>query len=217
MVINMKKIIPFLLCILLSNIWAQKPYDLVDITKINPDIHLDLRYATDNNFLGKTVYPQARCFLRYAAAVRLDSIQNELEQIGLGLKIFDGFRPLEIQRQMWEVMPDARYVANPYKGGSRHNRGVAVDLSLVDSRGNELEMPTDFDDFSEKAHHAQQNLPAIQKRNRWILLHIMEKYGFKPITSEWWHYDLKNWRQFKIIDVPLEELYKVDQYYPLDQ
>ena len=213
----MRKWIPLLLAFITSILWAQRPSDLVDIQKINADIQLDIRYATKNNFLGKAVYPQCRCFVRYAVAVRLDSIQKELEQIGLGLKIFDGFRPIVIQKKMWEVMPDSRYVANPYDGGSRHNRGAAVDISLVDSGGKELDMPTDFDDFSQTAHHSYQNLSTTKKRNRWILRTIMEKYGFSPISSEWWHYDLKNWQEFDIIDVPLEELYKVDIIYPLNQ
>lgn len=196
--------------------FAQKPSDLVDVKKINSDFVLDLRYATNNNFLGEKVYPQARCFLRYEAAVQLNSVQKELESIGLGLKIFDGYRPLEVQRKMWEVMPDSRYVANPYKNGSRHNRGAAVDVSLVDSAGTELNMPTDFDDFSEKARQDYMNLPAEQRRNRWILRTVMEKHGFKPISSEWWHYDLEGWQKYGIVDVPLDSLYHTDFFYPMD-
>ena len=195
---------------------AQDPSDLVDLEKINPGFVFDMRYATDNNFIGEQVYPQSRCFLRYEAAVRLDSVQKELETIALGLKIFDGYRPLEVQRQMWEVMPDSRYVANPYEGGSRHNRGAAVDVSLVDSTGKELKMPTGFDDFSERAHQDYMELPSNVRRNRWILRTVMEKYGFTAITSEWWHYDLKGWQKYDIIDVPLDSLYNTDFIYPVE-
>ncbi len=211
----MKRFLAAIMLFLWGFAWGQSPYDLVDIHKINPNIRLDIRYATENNFIGRAVYPDDRCFVRYAAAVRLDSIQKELEEIGLGLKIFDGFRPLEVQCLMWEVMPDPRYVANPYKNGSRHNRGAAVDVSLVDSSGKELKMPTGFDDFTVRAHQAYQKLPSAVKRNRWILRTIMEKYGFKPITSEWWHYDLKNWQRFDIIDVPLEKLLETEIIYKI--
>lgn len=211
----MKRFLAAIMLFLWGFAWAQSPYDLVDIHKINPSIRLDIRYSTENNFIGRAVYPDDRCFVRYAAAVRLDSIQKELEEIGLGLKIFDGFRPLEVQRLMWEVIPDPRYVANPFENGSRHNRGAAVDVSLVDSSGKELKMPTGFDDFTVRAHHAYQDLPSEVKRNRWILRTIMEKYGFKPITSEWWHYDLKNWRRFDIVDVPLEKLLETETVYKI--
>lgn len=196
---------------------AQKGTDLVDIQRINPGIQLDIRYATEQNFLGRAVYPEARCFVRYAAALRLDSIQRELESLGLGLKLFDGFRPLAVQREMWNVLPDSRYVANPYKGGSRHNRGAAVDVSLVDSTGKELNMPTGFDDFSERARQDYQGATQEQRINRWILRTIMEKHGFKPIASEWWHYDLMNWEDFDIVDVPLDTLLQTETIYPLDQ
>lgn len=184
---------------------AQAPHDFVEIININPDIILDIRYAASDNFLNKPVYDEARCFVRYAAAVKLDSIQQELESIGLGLKIFDGYRPLSVQKQMWKILPDNRYVANP-ANGSRHNRGAAVDVSLVDSAGNDLAMPTDFDDFSPKAHHDYQDLPAKVRRNRWILKTVMMKYGFSPIRTEWWHYDLQGWRRFPITDKTFEEI-----------
>jgi D-alanyl-D-alanine dipeptidase len=137
--------------------------------------------------------------------MRLDSIQRELETRGLGLKIFDGYRPFSVTRKMWEILPDDRYVANP-KNGSRHNRGAAVDVTLVDSTGNELEMPTVFDDFSEKAGHDFMDLPQHILTNRSLLKEIMTKYGFMPIKTEWWHYDLKNYEQYPILDKTFEEI-----------
>jgi len=193
----------FLLCA--SRGFSQSDSSFVNILNINPSIQLDIRYATQNNFLGEKVYQKAQCIVRYAVAVKLDSVQQELETIGLGLKIFDGYRPLSVQRRMWEVMPDSRYVANP-KNGSRHNRGAAVDLTLVDRNGNDLAMPTDFDDFSEKAHHGFMDLPHQVLINRWILRTIMEKYGFERLESEWWHYDLKGWQKFAIRDVSFQAL-----------
>ena len=177
----------------------------IEVTKLNPNIILDIRYATKNNFLKEIVYPQARCFLRCKAAIKLDSIQKELETIGLGLKIFDGYRPLSVQKKMWAVFPDDRYVANP-KNGSRHNRGAAVDLTLVDSLGNYIKMPTNYDSFSEKAHHTFISKDKTVMRNRWILKTIMEKYGFKSLKTEWWHYDLIGWQEFEIMDVSFDDI-----------
>jgi D-alanyl-D-alanine dipeptidase len=178
---------------------------LIDIQQVNPNILLDIRYATKNNFLHEAVYPVARCFVLQAVAMRLDSIQRELETRGLGLKIFDGYRPYSVTKKMWEIMPDERYVANP-KNGSRHNRGAAVDLTLVDSTGKELEMPTGFDDFSEKAGQNYMDLPDTVIKNRNTLKNIMIKYGFVPISSEWWHYDLKGYEQYPILDKSFEEI-----------
>jgi len=186
---------------------AQNPGDFVEAQKINPHIRLDLRYATKNNFLHQAVYPQARCFLRYEAAHALSDVQKELENIGLGLKIFDGYRPLSVQKKMWKIMPDARYVANPAKG-SRHNRGMAVDITLVDSTGKELPMPTGFDCFTSRAHHDYMELPADVRRNRWILKTVMEKHGFRSIRTEWWHYDFKGWKKYPVENVSFEELLK---------
>jgi zinc D-Ala-D-Ala dipeptidase len=199
-----RKMCFFIIIVLAASTTAQEQ-TFVEVITINPNIQLDIRYATENNFLNRQVYPQARCFVRYPVALRLDSIQQELESIGLGLKIFDGYRPLSVQKQMWEILPDDQYVANP-QNGSRHNRGAAVDVSLVDSGGAELPMPTEFDDFTEKAAHAYQNLPEEIRRNRWILKTIMEKYGFTAIKSEWWHYDLKGWEKFPISDLTFEEI-----------
>ncbi len=124
---------------------------LVDIKSVNLNIRHDIRYATNNNFLKKKIYSVPRCLLRSDVAQRLSRVQQDLEQMGLGLKVYDCYRPLSVTRQMWEILPDTRYVANPAKG-SRHNRGAAVDLTLVDLHtGAELEMPTAFDDFTDKA------------------------------------------------------------------
>ena len=178
---------------------------LVDMEQVNPNILLDIRYATPNNFLNEAVYPAARCFVLEPVAIRLDSVQRELEARGLGLKIFDGYRPHSVTRKMWQILPDERYVANPEKG-SRHNRGAAVDLTLVDSSGVELEMPTEFDDFSENASHSYEQLPDHIKANRNLLKEIMIKYGFMPLETEWWHYDLIGYDRYPILDKSFEEI-----------
>jgi D-alanyl-D-alanine dipeptidase len=200
-----KKII-FILIVFILSCKENKPRsEFVELKSVNKNIVLDIRYATDNNFLKRSVYPTARCFVLKKVAVKLDSIQNELELKGLGLKIFDGYRPLSVQEMMWEILPDSRYVADP-KNGSRHNRGAAVDVSLVDSNGVELQMPTDFDDFTEKAAHDYNDLPEEVIKNRDLLKSIMEKYGFIHLKSEWWHYDLKNYAEYPIVDYSFEEI-----------
>src|SRR3990167_4865629 len=124
---------------------------LVRVQDIDPNIVLDLRYATENNFTGKKVYPVAVCVLRKEAAQKLAAANAELMKDGYRIKVWDAYRPPYVQRIFWNLVPDERYVANPDKGGSRHNRGGAVDLTLIDENGNELEMPTGYDDFSAKA------------------------------------------------------------------
>ena len=186
---------------------SQLPYQsqLIDIDSVNSNIILDIRYATDNNFLHRKLYPVARCVLRGAAAKRLSQVQNYLETKGLGLKVFDCYRPLSVQRQMWQVLPDPRYVANP-ESGSRHNRGAAVDLTLVDRNGKELEMPTDFDDFSKKAHRNYTGASVEAIRNRQLLEEAMTQYGFIPLATEWWHFDDPDWRKFSILDLSFGEI-----------
>ncbi len=179
--------------------------DMIDIQEISPRIIVDLRYATENNFTKERLYEFNQCFLRRSTAVKLDTAQRELEGMGLGLKVWDCYRPLSAQRALWKIMPDERYVADPRKG-SRHNRGSAVDVTLVDSSGKELRMPTPFDDFTARAHHDYKNLPESTVRNRALLKEALEKAGFTPLPEEWWHYDDENWAQFEMMDVPFRDL-----------
>jgi zinc D-Ala-D-Ala dipeptidase len=175
---------------------------LVDIQTIAPDIGLDMRYATANNFLKEAVYPEARCLLRSATATKLAAVQADLARYDLGLKVFDCYRPLSVQRRMWAILPDSDYVANP-KTGSRHNRGAAADVSLVDRSGNPVEMPSEFDDFSKRAHSDNAAATPTAKENRHRLRSAMVKQGFKGIASEWWHFDDNNWGRYGLLDVNL--------------
>lgn len=179
--------------------------DLVEINKINPNIKLDIRYATPNNFTHQILYKSARCFLCREAALALNNVQQELEELGLGLLIWDGYRPLSTQKKMWAVVPDDRYVANPAKG-SRHNRGCAVDCTIIKKDGTLLEMPSEFDDFSEKAHRSYMNLSQEAITNRTLLENIMAKHGFAGLPTEWWHFDFKEWQQHPILNVDFEDL-----------
>ncbi len=177
--------------------------NLVEVRSINPNIQLDIRYATDSNFTHQRLYPVAKCYLRKEAAESLSAVQKELEKMGLGLKVFDGYRPLSIQKKMWKIFPDDRYVANPATG-SRHNRGAAVDVTLVDSLGHELEMPTGFDDFTDRAHRDYNNLPKNEIQDRKFLQEVMERHGFVGLSTEWWHFDLKDWKKYPIVDIPIK-------------
>jgi D-alanyl-D-alanine dipeptidase len=183
------------------------PYDarLIDIRTVNSKIALDIRYATENNFLKRKLYSSARCVLRGAAARRLSQVQQDLEKKGLGLKVYDCYRPLSVQKLMWQVKPDSRFVANPAKG-SRHNRGAAVDLTLVDRNGKELEMPTGFDDFTVKAYRNYRGASAQAKKNSKLLEDAMKKYGFIPLPTEWWHFDAPGWDKYAILDAKFGEI-----------
>jgi D-alanyl-D-alanine dipeptidase len=176
--------------------------EIVDLLSVDSTFVLDIRYATADNFTKVVLYPAAKGKLRREAAESLAAVQRELRPLGLRLKIYDGYRPLSIQWKLWEVVPNEDFVANPKKG-SRHNRGAAVDLTIIDSAGNELEMPTGYDDFTANASHEFMDLSAASLKNRALLKDVMMKHGFLPIKSEWWHYDFNGWDKYEILDEPL--------------
>ncbi len=161
-----------------------------DVRHLDSNILLDIRYATRFNFVKEVMYECGRCFLRKEVALAVEEIQHSLQEEGLGLKMFDCYRPRPIQRKLWEKVPDPRYVANPEKG-SMHNRGSAVDLTIVDLHGNELDMGTAFDYFGPKAYHASTDHPQEVLDNRKKLKNIMEAHGFRPTSTEWWHYSYR--------------------------
>jgi zinc D-Ala-D-Ala dipeptidase len=189
----------------ISVLYAQS--DLVNVWKLDTTIVLDIRYATTNNFTGKQVYDEAKFFLRNEPAMKILGVQKELKSLGLGLKIFDGYRPLSVQKKFWEILPDERYVADPKKG-SRHNRGAAVDLTLIDKNGNEIPMPTPYDDFTEKASRNYLELSSQIIINIKFLEDLLSKYGFTGLPTEWWHFDYNGWEKYDILDVDFKELEK---------
>jgi D-alanyl-D-alanine dipeptidase len=200
---------PALLAIILAAACAapsQPPREadpLVDVSEEVPNVVQDIRYATTDNFTGKVLYPVKRCLLRRSTARRLRLVQQDLEQLGMGLKVWDCYRPLAIQHELWRIVPDPRYVANPEKG-SRHNRGAAVDVTLVDAKGAELEMPTDYDDFSKSAHRNATDASARAIRNRGTLEKAMTAHGFVGLRTEWWHFDAPDWIRHALLDQPLD-------------
>ena len=163
----------------------------VNIKTLSPEILLDMKYATADNFLGQVVYDCAECYLRKATAQALAAAQKDFVAQGYSLKLFDCYRPLSVQKKMWKILPGTHYVANPAKG-SKHNRGAAVDLTLVEiATGKEVDMGTPFDTFSPKAHHSYTDLPKKVLAHRQLLREVLGKHNFKPIFSEWWHYEYR--------------------------
>jgi D-alanyl-D-alanine dipeptidase len=173
---------------------------MIDLALHIPNIRFELHYAGNENFTGKRMYPAntKTTFLRVEPAKALAALSKELEQHGLGLLIWDAYRPYSVTLRFWELIPSK---------GSGHNRGIAVDLSLYNlSDGKALLMPTGFDDFSEKAHHGYAQLNHEQIRNRELLLSLMLKYGFKKFETEWWHYYWPDSDKYDVLDIPFNKL-----------
>jgi D-alanyl-D-alanine dipeptidase len=176
---------------------------LIELTTLDPTIKLDIRYATENNFVGKKVYPEARAFLQKPAAKGVAKVHKKLKKQGLGLVIYDGYRPWSITKLFWEVTPEDKrmFVADPAKG-SKHNRGCAVDLSIYDLKtGRPVEMPSDYDEFTERASPNYAGGTPEQRANRDLLRRLMEDEGFVVNDNEWWHFDYKDWEKYAIYDI----------------
>lgn len=183
---------------------------MVELKSLMPGIVYDLRYATINNFMKRRMYPAGTSitFLRLPAAKALQQVQEELNTKGLGLKIFDAYRPWSVTATFWELVHDERYVANPSKG-SGHNRGIAVDLTIINLKtGVELNMGTGFDNFTDTAHSAFNNLPGEVLQNRLLLKSTMEKYGLAVLETEWWHFYLPGSTKYEILDIDFKKLDK---------
>ncbi|WP_428225467.1 M15 family metallopeptidase [Flavobacterium sp.] len=161
----------------------------VNIQELSKEFVYDMKYATDQNFLKTKVYDCPSCLLRYKTALHLIEANKEFQKKGYRIKLFDCYRPLSVQKKMWDIVPDANYVANPTRG-SIHNRGGAVDITLVNADGEELNMGTDFDHFGPEASHLFLELPKKILKNRKYLKGIMQKHHFESYDSEWWHYNL---------------------------
>lgn len=184
--------------------------EMVELKTLIPGIVYDLRYATVNNFMHRLMYPAQtkNTFLRKPAAEALKKVQEELAPQGYGLKIYDAYRPYSVTVKFWELVKDERYVAHP-KNGSGHNRGAAVDLTIIHLKTTkELNMGTGFDNFSDTAHQNFTKLPEEVLQNRLLLKTTMEKYGFKPYADEWWHYSLPEATKFELLDIDFKKLAK---------
>ncbi len=173
---------------------------LVNISSSNFNVELDIKYATLNNFTGQKIYKSNDCFLIEDAANNLLKAIELASDINLKIKIYDGYRPPYAQQKMWDFNPDPNFLSNPQKG-SPHSRGIAIDLTLLNESGAELNMGTSFDEFSEKSHHNSRLVNKDAKKNRHILLSIMTIAGFDFYMNEWWHYQLFNPKKYPIINL----------------
>ena len=164
------------------------PSDFVRVLDYIPSARQELMYATADNFTGQVIYDFSDAYLRYGTVKKLAAVSADLAELGLSLKIWDGFRPVSAQFKLWEVCPNPAFVANPETGFSSHSRGSTVDVTLVDETGTELEMPTGFDDFSAKADRDYSDCTETAAAHAELLEILMEKHGFKGYSGEWWHY-----------------------------
>ena len=183
---------------------------MVDLNKIVPSLLFDLKYCTKNNFTGVKLYPNiTTTYLRRDAAAALQKVVIFLQQQGVGLKIFDAYRPYSVTKLMWNMIHDERYVANPLNG-SGHNKGIAVDLTLINrSTALQLDMGTGFDNFTDSAHHDfTKKLPSQIIANRELLKTTMEKFGFKSLATEWWHYSFISTEIFDVLDIGFKTFQK---------
>ncbi|WP_449435752.1 M15 family metallopeptidase [Pedobacter steynii] len=187
--------------------YAKNPQnELIEIKREIPNIKLDIKYATKNNFMNQVMYKEARAFARKPVVAQLKKIQLVLNKKGYGLKIFDAYRPYAITLAFYQKALNKNFVANPKKG-SKHNRGCAVDLTLIDLKtGKELQMPTPYDSFAEQASPSYSNLPPQVIKNRTLLITTMQAYGFRVIKNEWWHFDFIGWKNYALMDIPFESL-----------
>ena len=184
---------------------------LVELKSVVPNIRYDLKYATKENFTGTALYPRKTntTYLRRDPALALGHVAEELRLMGLGIQVWDAFRPYHVTVKFWELIKDERYVANPLKG-SGHNRGIAIDLTLYNiTTGELLDMPTGFDDFSEQAHHGFDAISKTKKQNRELLKTIMEKNGFIIFPTEWWHYYWPHGEQFDVLDFSFKRISRI--------
>lgn len=183
---------------------------MIELKAQIPNLVYELHYATTDNFMHRRMYPAGtrNTFLRQPAVAALQKVQAILNQQGLGLKIFDAYRPFAVTEKFWELIKDERYVANP-ASGSNHNRGTAVDLTIIHLQtGRELPMGTGFDNFTDTAHHSFTQLPEAVLKNRSYLKSLMEQNGFKALNTEWWHYTCQAPFPYDVLNIPFKQLVK---------
>lgn len=190
----------------LESVKTDPKKELIDLEKFIPGIVLDIRYATTNNFTGEKIYNLAKAYARKPVAEVVKRAQAELAKQGLGIKIFDAYRPYSATVKFYEVYKDTTYVASPYKG-SRHNRGCAIDMTIINLKtGEKLQMPTGYDSFKKEAWPSTPVSDPVIRKNRQLIIDTMQKQGFKVNGSEWWHFDFIGWKNYEVMDIDFEEL-----------
>ncbi len=189
-----------------ESVKANPDKELIDLENFVPDMIMDIRYATANNFTGKKIYNLAKAYARRPVAEALKKAQAEFKKSGVSVKMHDAYRPYSATVKFYEEYHDTTYVASPYKG-SRHNRGCALDMTIVDLKTKkELKMPTEYDSFSKDAWPTTPVKDPEIRKNRDLIIRVMENNGFKVNASEWWHFDFVGWNKFEVMNIDFEEL-----------
>jgi zinc D-Ala-D-Ala dipeptidase len=190
----------------LQTIKTNPDKELIDLEKFIPGLVLDIRYATKNNFTSEQIYNLPKAYARKPVAEALRKAQAEFNKLGYGIKVFDAYRPYAATVKFYEIYKDTTYVASPYRG-SRHNRGCAIDMTMVDLKtGKDVPMPTEYDSFKKEAWPSTPVKDPVIKKNRDLIIAVMHKHGFKVNSSEWWHFDFIGWQKFEVMDITFEEL-----------
>ena len=202
-----KRVFAILLAVItfyLFGFQEQKKSPLVNVADYDSVFSYDVRYATDNNFLKQTVYDCVQCLLIPEVADAVVDANNYFCDLGYKIQFYDCYRPLSVQKKMWAIYPNASYVGNPYGSGSIHNRGAAIDMTIVRLNGDSLDMGSDYDHFGKEAHIDYPHSDTV-KANRKILWDVMKKFGFSPIRTEWWHFnfDAKNYG-LEVLDIDFD-------------
>jgi len=187
-------------------LWGQDTGDLVNVVTMKRPPLEEIRYATTCNFTGERLYPFPAAYVRKELIPCLEAVQRDLAAKGFALKIYDGYRPLPVQQKMWDLIRDERFVSNPAVNRGRHTRGTAVDVSLVDSHGKPVPMPSDFDEFSPRAAVSFSGGTLEERRNRDLLQRVMTRHGFLSYPDEWWHFDFKGWDKYPPMTVGFQSL-----------
>jgi D-alanyl-D-alanine dipeptidase len=200
------RLLPVFFYSLVGALRADGPPYLVNVASMQRPPLEEIRYASPYNFTGEKLYPFPAAHVRRELIPCLEAVQRELAAKGFGLKIYDAYRPLPVQRKMWALIRDERFVSNPAVNRGRHTRGTAVDVTLVDRRGKPVRMPSDFDEFSPRSAVSYRGGTVEERRNRDFLQSVMTRHGFLSYPDEWWHFDFKGWEKFPPISLGFENI-----------
>jgi D-alanyl-D-alanine dipeptidase len=182
--------------------------DLVELVRLDPSLKLDIRYTSTRNFLGTPMYREPRAFVQRPAAEAVVRANQKLHELGFGLLIHDAYRPWYVTKMFWDAVPDEDhiFVANPTQG-SRHNRGCAVDLTVIDLKtGEAVPMVSGYDEMTERAYPFYPGGTSLERWDRALLRHAMEDEGFTVYEDEWWHFDYKDWPRYPILNIPFDQV-----------
>jgi D-alanyl-D-alanine dipeptidase len=200
------RFLPLIILGLVGAVRAGGECDLLNVASMKSPPLEEIRYATTYNFTGERLYPFPSAYVRKELIPCLEAVQRELAAYGLGLKIYDAYRPLPVQQKMWDLIHDEHFVSNPAVNRGRHTRGTAVDVSLVDRHGKPVPMPSDFDEFSPRAAVNYCGGSTAERHHRDLLQRVMTRHGFLSYPDEWWHFDFKGWENYPPMSMGFQEI-----------